>query len=185
MSARTSAAAVIVAALATPALAADVYRGRTISEVYREGFLIGFSVGAGGIAPDPCDQCGLAAGAELHVGAMASREVGVMLEAGGLVRGDLDHAFLVAAAQWWPDPAGRFWAKGGLGIGARGTGDLDPLDFSATNDDYVYPTLLAAGGFEVVRSGRFTIDLQVRGAATKEPRRWSRSGSVSIGLNWY
>jgi hypothetical protein len=38
---------------------------------------------------------------------------------------------------------------------------------------------------EVVRSDRFTIDLQLQGAATREPHRWGRSLSLNLGFNWY
>ena len=148
--------------------------------VDREGFLIGFSGGAGVIAPDPCSDCGVAAAGELHLGAMASDygDVAVMIELGGLVRGDLHHVFLAAAAQWWPDPFERFWLRGGIGIGSEGS-DTDE------HKDSAYPTALAAAGVEVVRSDRFTIDVLLQGAATREPHRWGRSLSVNLGLNWY
>jgi hypothetical protein len=175
---------IVFAALLAPSVlpafadAADRYRRRPIHEVYREGFLVGFSIGAGDLAPDRCEDCGVALGVDVHVGAMASREVAVMVELSGLGRGDLTHGVLAAAAQWWPDPAGRFWVKGGLGVGAQDADDVD-------DPDYVYPSLLAAAGVELVRSGRFTIDFQVRGLATKEPDRWARGASVNVGFNWY
>ena len=117
---------------------------------------------------------------ELHLGAMASSygDVAVMLELGGLGREDLHHAFLAAAAQWWPDPWERFWLRGGIGIGSEGA-DVEP------HRDAAYPTVLAATGFEVVRSDRFTVDLQAQGVATFVPHRTGRSLSVNVGFNWY
>lgn len=174
--------------VAAPAATADHQYVGPIHEIYREGFLIGFSLGAGGLGPDPCHDCGVGVAADLHVGAMASREVAVMLEVAVVNRGDVTHGLLGAAGQWWPDPAGRFWVKGGLGIGSLDHGGDtsfvgDPFDSS--NNDYVYPTVFGGGGVEVVRSGRFTIDVQLRGAATRQRGDWGRSVSVNVGLNWY
>jgi len=162
---------------------------RYAREVYRHGFLIGFSVGAGGMAPDPCDECGVAAGGEVHLGAMASRSVAVVFEAAVVARGDLAHAMGGVGAQWWPDPAGRFWVKAGLGVGAMDNsscdfGCFDELDFENSNG-YVYPTVFGSAGFEVVRSGNFTMEAQLRGMLTDEPHRTARSVSVNIGFNWY
>ncbi|HUG55224.1 MAG TPA: hypothetical protein VMR21_16575 [Vicinamibacteria bacterium] len=158
--------------------AADFFRRRPIHESYREGFLVGFSIGAGDLGPDACRDCGVALGLDLHLGAVASREVAVMLELSGVGRRDIGHGILAVAAQWWPDPAGRFWAKGGLGVGA--------LDVDGNDDpDHLYPSVLLAGGVEVVRSWNFTMDVQVRGQFTKQPGSWARGGSVHVGFNWY
>jgi hypothetical protein len=148
----------------------------------RHGFLFGFSVGAGVIGPDPCADCGVAAAAEIHAGAIASwnGDVALMLEAGGLARSDIHHAFVVAAAQWWPDPFERLWLRGGIGIGTHASDAIPEAHRNA-----VYPTALAAVGVEAVRYERFTIDLQLQGAATKEPDRWGRSLSLNVGFNWY
>ena len=101
MRARVLAAAVLALAMAAPLEARPRHRRSSSPYVDREGFLVGFSVGAGAIGPDPCSDCGVSAGGEIHVGAMASSygDVAVMLEAGGVARDDLHHAFLVAAAQ--------------------------------------------------------------------------------------
>ena len=185
----TFAAALLGAsAAAHPADAADRHRGGTAYEVYREGFLIGFSLGAGGLGPDPCHDCGVGVAFDFHLGAMASREVAVMLEGDVAIRGDVTHALVGAAAQWWPDPAGRFWVKGGIGIGSldHGGDTSFPGDpFASRNNNYVYPTVFGGGGVEVVRSGRFTIDVQLKGAATRQRGDWGRSVSVNVGLNWY
>jgi hypothetical protein len=168
----------------------DRYQPRYGQEAYRHGFLIGFSVGAGGMAPDPCDECGVAAGGEVHLGAMASRSVAVVFEAAGVARGDLAHGMAGVGAQWWPDTTGRFWLKAGLGVGAMDDTDdcdfgcFDDIDFEDENG-YVYPTVFGAAGFEFVRSGNFTMDIQVRGMLTDEPHRTARNLSVNVGFNWY
>ena len=184
MRVRTLAALALALAVAAPVGAYPRHRrppSGGYGPVDREGFVIGFSVGAGGIWPDPCTDCGVAPGAELHLGAMASSygDVAVMLEAGGLARSDIHHGFLVAAAQWWPDPFERFWLKGGVGIGTQAS------DKETDHHDRAYPTVLAATGVEVVRSFRFTVDLQAQVAATKEPHRWGRSLGINVGFNWY
>ena len=158
------------------------------SGVKREGFLIGFSLGAGDLGPDPCDGCGLGVGGDFHIGAMASRSVAVMLEGSFLARDELTHGLFGVAGQFWPDPAGRFWLKAGLGVGSldRDRSFGDPFDdFDDRGHDHVYPTVFGAAGVEVVRSGRFTIDIQARGAATFQSGDTAHSVSVNVGLNWY
>jgi hypothetical protein len=62
----------------------------------------------------------------------------------------------------------------------------DPFDdFDDHGHDHVYPTVFGAAGVEVVRSGRFTIDIQAAGAATFQSDDTAHSVSVNVGLNWY
>lgn len=163
---------------------------RYTREVYRHGFLIGFSLGAGALEPDGCDDCGVAAGGELHLGAMASRSVAVVFEGAVVGRGDVAHGMAGVGAQWWPDPSGRFWLKAGLGVGALDNtgncafGCLDEFDIDDDNG-YLFPTAFGAAGFEVVRSGNFTMDVLVRGMVTDERHRTARSMSINVGFNWY
>ncbi|HET6900290.1 MAG TPA: hypothetical protein VFK70_18200 [Vicinamibacteria bacterium] len=158
------------------------------SAVKREGFLIGFSLGAGDLGPDPCDDCGLGVGGDFHIGAMASRSVAVMLEGSFLNRDDLTHGLFGVAGQFWPDPAGRFWLKAGLGVGSldRDNSFGDHFDdFDDHGNNHVYPSVFGGAGVEVVRSGRFTLDLQLRGAATFQSGDTAHSVSVNVGANWY
>ena len=169
---------------APAAVAADP--GGAAREVHREGFLIGFSLGAGDLGPDPCDDCGLGVGGDFHIGAMASRKVAVMLEGSFVTRDEVTHGLFGVAAQFWPDPAGRFWLKGGIGVGSLDHDNSfsgDPFDDHGNN--HVYPTVFGGAGVEVVRSGRFTIDLQLRGAATFQSGDTAHSVSVNVGANWY
>jgi hypothetical protein len=182
----TTAALATVLFGACVAVAADP---GSASEVKREGFLIGFSLGAGDLGPDPCDGCGLGVGGDFHIGAMASRSVAVMLEGSFLTRDELTHGLFGVAGQFWPDPAGRFWLKAGLGVGSLDRDNAfsgDPFDdFDDHGHNHVYPTVFGAAGVEVVRSGRFTIDIQARGAATFQQDDTAHSVSVNVGLNWY
>jgi hypothetical protein len=181
-----AAALLVAAATARPALSNDRHYGGPAHEIYREGFIIGFSLGAGDLGPDPCDDCGLGVGGDFHIGAMASREVAVMLEGSFVTRDEVTHGLFGVAAQFWPDPAGRFWLKGGIGVGALDHDDSfsgDPFDDRGNN--HVYPTVFGGAGVEVVRSGRFTMDLQLRGAATFQHGDTAHSVSVNVGANWY
>jgi hypothetical protein len=172
-------------ALAAGAPGADA-ADRVAHEVYREGFLIGFSLGAGDLGPDPCRDCGLGVGGDLHIGAMASRSVAVMLEGSFVTRDQVTHGLFGVAGQFWPDPAGRFWLKGGIGVGSLDEDDsFDHFDDFDNGNNHVYPTLFGGAGVEVVRSGRFTIDIQARGAATFQSGDTAHSVSLNVGLNWY
>ena len=110
-----------------------------------------------------------------------------MLEITGVGRGNLVHGVVGVAAQWWRVPAGRFWLKGGVGIGSLDHDEFfpDEPDIFDGDNDYVYPSLFGAGGVEVVRAGRFTMDIQLRGAGTHQRGDWAHSVSVNVGLNWY
>jgi hypothetical protein len=180
MKVRVAAVLVVLGLLATTAEARhyDRYRHK---EVYREGFLIGFSVGAGDLAPDPCRDCGVGLGLDLHAGGMAGREVAFMFELSGMGRGELGHGFAGPVVQWWPEPQSRLWFKGGLGVGSLAGED----DRGRRQRERPYASVLGATGVELIRSGTFTMDLQLRGIATQEPREWARSVSVSVGFNWY
>jgi hypothetical protein len=183
---------VTAAALATALFGAGVAFAAdpaSKGEVKREGFLIGFSLGAGGLGPDPCDDCGLGVGGDFHIGAMAGRSVAVMLEGTFLSRDDLTHGLFGVAGQFWPDPAGRFWLKAGIGVGSLDRDNVfsgDPFDdFDDHGNNHVYSSVFGGAGVEVVRSGRFTLDLQLRGAATFQSGDTAHSVSVNVGANWY
>jgi hypothetical protein len=171
----------------------DRDRDRYARENYRHGFLIGFSLGAGALEPDGCDDCGVAGGGELHMGAMASRSVAVVFEGAATARGDVAHGMAGVGAQWWPDPSGRFWLRAGIGVGALDhTDNCDAFDFDCVDDfdfddddGYLFPTVFGAAGFEVIRSGSFTMDVLARGMVTDERHRTARSMSVNVGFNWY
>ena len=184
---RSTIAVTALMALTAAASATAADRGGVAHEVYREGFLIGFSLGAGDLGPDPCRDCGLGVGGDFHIGAMASRSAAVMLEGSFVTRDDVTHGLFGVAAQFWPDPAGRFWLKGGIGVGSLDEDHpvFDDFDDFDDGDNHVYPTVFGGAGVEVVRSGRFTIDLQLRGAATFQRGDTAHSVSINVGANWY
>jgi hypothetical protein len=141
------------------------------SDGEREGFLIGFSIGFG--ATFPCDTCANFA-SEFHVGAMASRNLAVLAEIGGVGGDDRSGGGLLMAtigAQYWP--VERFWIKGGVGIG-------DALDDQYGNSQRQWGAT-AAVGYEVASRGRFAFDVQARGGFTGD----RQSFGVSVGFHWY
>jgi hypothetical protein len=119
--------------------------------------------------------------------------VAVVFEGAATGRGDVAHGMAGVGAQWWPDPSGRFWLRAGLGVGALDhTDSCDDFDFDCfddfdidDDDGYLFPTAFGAAGFEIVRSGNFTLDVLVRGMVTDERHRTARSMSVNVGFNWY
>src|SRR5256885_16362969 len=117
MSVRTLVAAAALLALAAPAGAAPRHRRASYSPyVDREGVLFGFSLGAGEVGPNPCQDCGVGFAGELHLGATASYygDVAVMLEAGGGGGDDAHPAILEGGA---PPGAG---ARGGVLLAGAG-----------------------------------------------------------------
>lgn len=137
----------------------------------RQGFLIGFSLGFG--ATFPCDTCADFA-SEFHLGAMASRNLAVLAEIGGVGGDDRSGGGLLMVtigAQYWP--VERFWIKGGVGIG-------DALDDQYGQSQRQWGAT-AAVGYEVASRGRFAFDVQARGGFTTD----RQSFGVSVGFHWY
>ena len=180
-------AVVALAAAAPPLYAADN------TSPNRRGLHHRVLAGRGGLEPDGCDDCGVAAGGEFHLGAMASRSVAVIFEGAAIGRGNVAHGMAGVGAQWWPSASGRFWLRGGVGVGALDRQDdcdfddfdcFDDLDFN--DQGYLFASAFGAVGVEVVRTGRFTMDVLVRGACcTDERNDTARSLSVNVGFNWY
>ena len=179
-------AGLLATAAAVPVSAAEP-PDRPASESRREGFLVGFSLGAGGLGPDPCDDCGLGVGRRLpHRGHGQPRGGG---HAGGHRASGAGISFTASSGS---PPSGGPIPPAGSGSRAAWasarwiatTSSTTPGPSTADND-YVYPSLFGAGGVEAVRSGRFTIDIQLRGAGTHQRGDWAHSVSVNVGLNWY
>jgi len=174
------------AAQAQEAVPESQLREARAGPVRGRGFLIGYSIGMGHVASDPCGDCWyrprsvLDLSHAIHVGWMVGGRLAVMVEAAGVGTDTADHSLVALAAQWWPSAMGRSWVKGGIGVGSYVLGDTSNAGSAPT-----YATVLGEGGLEVIRHRRFTTDLQIRGAATKRPDRWGTSVSGSVGFNWY
>src|SRR5262245_46599006 len=128
------------------------------SSPQREGFLIGLSIGSGFSST-------FRPAGDLHLGGVVRKDMAVLVEFYGLDKGDDRTAGIVAAGvQYWP--ADRVWLRGGIGYGS--------IDSEARLGG------LGGVGFDVVRSGRFALDIQLRGLGLKG----GSGASVNIGFNW-
>jgi hypothetical protein len=133
----------------------------------REGFLIGFSLGSGfSETYEPAF--------DFHLGGMARPDLALTLEFYGVDKRKGRSAGIIGAGvQYWPSR--RFWAKGGLGYGSVETDSVDDTDGEARLG------ALAGAGYELVQSGRFTLDVQARGVLL----RGGSGASLGLGFNWY
>jgi hypothetical protein len=168
---RTIAALALGALLAVPA-GAFAQGGATPSHstVRREGFIWGFSFGSGFSST-------FRPAFSIHLGGMARPDLAVILEAYGVEKpgNDETHTLLAAGAQFWP--ADHLWVKGAIGYGSTASDDFD----AERTVDKIGG--MGGVGYEVVRTGRFTLDLQVRGLVTSG--EGGGSASFNIGFNWY
>jgi hypothetical protein len=93
---------------------------------------------------------------------------------------------IVPGVQYWLTD--RWWVLGGIGI------TLDaPAFYDIRQEDertfYAGPGVLAGSGYELLRKGRFTLELQGRmhygSARIPEGKRTGMAGNLLIGCNWY
>ena len=164
------------------------YGPRPSRGLYRGGLVLGFGLGLGNISTDEdCIRCsGAAGGLEFHIGAMVNPRLAVLFEAWGLARsvdggGTLTNSIGMGALQYWVTDV--LWLKGGLGFGS--------IRFSY--DDYYYGGsdtlsglgLAAAGGFEIMQSPGFALDLQLRVAHMSYDFGGATNLALMVGFNWY
>ncbi len=166
-----------LAVAAGPALADDDTR----STPRKDGFLVGFGAGLG--ETFPCEEC-LSFAGHFTIGGMARERIAVVADfavVGGYDAGGETGSLLVGApaVQFWPHQ--RIWLRVGLGVGTIYNAHwLPPIT------PFVV-AVVAAGGFELVQDGAFTVDAQVRCAFLVRSAFIERHQSVAlgIGLNWY
>jgi outer membrane protein with beta-barrel domain len=152
--------------------------------VYREGLVVGFALGGGGISGNcSIGYCGGAVSGEFHIGGMINPRLALMLDVWGNVRdvngtdSSFSQTFWTAALQFWP--ADILWLKGGLGISHVQVSDT----FGPYQDDTALGLMLAAG-VEVVQIGNMALDLQFRaGFGFYDPTL--NNYAFLVGLSWY
>jgi hypothetical protein len=151
----------------------------------RTGFVIGFSVGFG--ATYPCDTCPSVAGS-FYVGARTNRHVAVVADI-GVTGGDFDRPFDerlsergLALATFTLGvrvyPAERFWLMGGVGVGWPFENDWD--EHHEFHDHDPSWAGVVGAGYEVLRKGRFSMDVQGRGAFAEG----HQGVALGLGFNW-
>jgi hypothetical protein len=153
---------------------------------YRNGLVVGFGLGLGGISASGCDPgyCGGALSGELHIGGMVTEQLALEGEVWGNGRGidnsdgAVTHSFWTAAAQFWVvDP---LWLKAGLGISHVQTSSAS----LGVLTDETNLGLVLAGGAEVYRAGNFALDIQLRfgrGFYAVPVDNYA----LLVGFNWY
>lgn len=155
--------------------------------MYRNGLVLGFAIGGGGIAsPDNCgDLCGGALAIEGHIGLMVNPRLALMgdfwLNDHPIPNTDSStlHSISTLAAQMWLTDI--VWIKGGAGFGHIQVAD----SFGSLGDSTGF-ALMGAAGVEVVQSSWFALDLQGRvGHGFYSPAADATNYALMVGFNWY
>jgi hypothetical protein len=157
---------------------------------YREGFIIGFTLGAGEIG---CSDCGDdssygGVGLSFHIGGMITPTIAILMDAFAVSHPEEEGTVSVSMVT----VAGRLflgnvaWVELGLGGGelglSRNNGDSYNTDMGAA--------FLVAGGVEVFHNGNFALDLSLHAGATNidDPlvgKLTATSATFNVGINWY
>lgn len=150
----------------------------------RHGFLIGFSLGAGSMTCDGCDDLSGVA-LDIHLGGMLNPRLGLMFDGTGVAHsfeggGTLIHVVDTVAAQYWVTP--QLWIKGGIGIGRLSLNDADGNEVLASETG---GAVMGGVGYEVLQGRSFALDVQLRASAAKYDETTISMGSLTLGLNWY
>jgi len=159
--------------------------------VLRSGFVLGGSIGIGGIFFEDCDGCDGLGGLALQfdLGGMVSPTVAILFDGAiNLHWFDEDNSVLsshtyTGAVRGWVTP--NLWLQGGLGLALLEAHD----EFGFLEDRFTGFALVAAGGVELVQLYNFTLDLQLRVSASRFDDRGDKFGvtnlALLLGINWY
>ncbi len=164
----------------------------------RSGWNIGFSgaVGsmkssAGELSCEGCESTPPALGGELHIGTMVMPKLALQAEVWFMsrdldVNGDasLDQMLFMVTAQYWVAP--KFWIKAGIGAADLSLSYFDGVE--QVDESLESGTaIMGAVGYEILQSGGFALDLQLRtGRGLYSDRDEDITTNVlALGLNWY
>jgi hypothetical protein len=155
--------------------------------IQRDGFVIGFSLGAGVLANDSCDRCDSLEGAagEFHVGWMVTPRLALLAEGYAVSHTKQDmtlsQSMGVLAAQYWLTP--KFWLKAGLGSGHLSVSNDQGEEIAVSEEG---AGAMIAVGYEVYQGRAFALDLSLRSAAVSyEESDTVTQTAATIGVNWY
>jgi hypothetical protein len=162
--------------------------------MYREGLVLGFSLGGGTIATKDCPNvCGGAGMGEFHLGAMMNPRLALMgdfwlgartFNDPTLGTGSMFNSISTLALQYWVTDI--IWLKGGAGFGRRQVFvDDSSGTFSTSIDDRTAPALMGAVGLEIVQAFNFALDLQFRVGTGFYSDISSTNVAFMVGFNWY
>jgi hypothetical protein len=157
--------------------------------LYRQGLVFGGALGGGTITASNCYACGGGIAGELHLGGMVNPRMAVMADVWGIAHpydpGDgssqtLSNYMLTGALQYWLTD--MFWIKGGLGIATIRLSDATGADYGMSESSL---GILAAGGFELIQSNTFALDLQLRLGHGTYASGGATNLAFLVGVNWY
>lgn len=150
----------------------------------RQGWVVGFSLGAGSMVGDRGDSLeGIAYDA--HVGFMVSPQLALLIEGYGVSHFEenngLTQSMLLVAGQYWINP--QLWVKGGLGTGRLSLQNNDGVTVEESEEGVA---VMFAAGYEIMHSQNFAVDLQLRtGAVTYDNDLTISQTAAAVGINWY
>jgi hypothetical protein len=163
---------------------------------HRDGFLIGFGLGAGHIEAD-CSDCGLteAGGLDFHIGSMLGPRIGIMFDGWVMAHTEdnltLSHTIATVAAQLWL--LDFLWVKGGIGV-AQAAYRWDGVFVDFQDETRLAPAVMVAAGLEFLRGRKFVMDAHLRvGTGFYDTDDSEENGyevratsvQVGVGFNWY
>ncbi len=155
--------------------------------IQRDGFVIGFSLGAGALTNDQCESCDSLEGAaaEFHLGFMVSPQLALLVEGYGLSHAELNTTLTqstgVFAAQYWVSP--KFWLKGGLGSGHISLSNDLGEELAVSEEGAAG---MIAAGYEFYQGRAFAVDVSLRAAAVSyEESDTVTQTAATLGFNWY
>jgi hypothetical protein len=155
--------------------------------MYRDGLVLGFALGAGGITGDCAPGfCGGAVSGEFHLGGMMMPRLALLFDVWGNARtingtggdGTFSQSFWTAAAQYWL--IDQLWLKAGLGISHVQVSS----DYYGTQDDETALGLMLGAGVEVVQISNMALDLQFRFGHGFYDTQLNNYAFL-VGLSWY
>lgn len=166
--------------------------------VQREGFVIGFGVGAGVIsiadsnAENQFDKAnGSISFPDLKIGWMLNNRTALLATFPGLIYEyeghDRSFESIIPSLQYWVTD--RWWINGGIGLAIDAPAFYDYE--KNVNDNWNFGCAVAAStGYEIYQNKNFTIDLQSRihlGTVflDNDLHRDAAAFSVGVGFNWY
>ena len=153
--------------------------------------MLGLSLGYGVMTSERCSSCdsldGL--GLDLHIGWMLNPQLAVVLEVFGVshtenLGGDLTQTLSQTAglvgAQFWVTP--QIWLKGAIGSGHLTLSNNFGEAIDQSDDG---GAAMIAAGVEVLQSGNFTLDIQLRAGAVAYENETMSMSALTLGANWY
>jgi hypothetical protein len=149
------------------------------------------SSSAGDLECQGCDTTPPAVGGEFHIGTMVMPKLALQAEFSYMTRdldvnGDasLNQSMALIAGQYWVSP--RFWIKAGFGFASLSLTYFD--GFQNVDESLESGSgIMAAMGYEIVQSGGFALDVQLKyNQGNYSDRNEDISTTaLALGVNWY